>query len=138
MPPCVILCRFLGAPIAGLLSYELEQASDLVHVLARVIGEVHRLSQPAALRAIEALRGGDATVNAGIARDTLVGRTGPVRDAVLLNAAAAIAAYRGVGGSLDDAIAAGLVDAAAAIDAAGAERVLARWAETTTRLGAAG
>ncbi|MFZ2528862.1 MAG: anthranilate phosphoribosyltransferase [Rhodococcus sp. (in: high G+C Gram-positive bacteria)] len=85
---------------------------------------------------IDALRGGDAAENAAIARATLAGQTGPVRDAVLLNAAAAIAAYRGVGGSLDDAIAAGLEDAGAAIDGGGAERVLATWAATTTRLGA--
>ncbi|WP_211270222.1 anthranilate phosphoribosyltransferase [Rhodococcus phenolicus] len=87
---------------------------------------------------IDALRGGDAAENAAIARATLAGQPGPVRDAVLLNAAAAIAAYRGVGGELEDAIAAGLEDAAAAIDGGGAERVLATWAETTTRLGATG
>ncbi|WP_420753122.1 anthranilate phosphoribosyltransferase [Rhodococcus sp. O3] len=87
---------------------------------------------------LEALRGGDAVENAAIARAMLAGKTGPVRDAVLLNAAAAIAAYRGVEGSLEDALAAGLEEAAAAVDSGGAERVLATWAETTTRLGAAG
>ncbi|MGW0020425.1 anthranilate phosphoribosyltransferase [Rhodococcus sp. NPDC003382] len=87
---------------------------------------------------LEALRGGDAVENAAIARAMLAGKTGPVRDAVLLNAAGAIAAYRGVEGSLEDALAAGLEEAAAAVDSGGAERVLATWAETTTRLGAAG
>ena len=38
------------------------------------------------------LRGGDAATNAGITRHVLAGAQGPVRDAVLLNAAAAIAA----------------------------------------------
>jgi anthranilate phosphoribosyltransferase len=38
----------------------------------------------------EALRGGDATVNARIARDVLDDRRGPARDAVLLNAGAAL------------------------------------------------
>jgi anthranilate phosphoribosyltransferase len=36
------------------------------------------------------LRGSDAAFNAAVARDVLAGATGPVRDAVLLNAAAAL------------------------------------------------
>ena len=38
------------------------------------------------------LRGGDAAFNADVARRLFAGETGPVRDAVLVNAAAAIAA----------------------------------------------
>ena len=45
---------------------------------------------------VEALRGGDAAFNASVARAVLAGQTGPVRDAVLLNAAAALVAA-GVG-----------------------------------------
>ncbi|MBT0565299.1 anthranilate phosphoribosyltransferase [Williamsia sp. CHRR-6] len=39
------------------------------------------------------LRGGDAEVNANVARDLFAGRAGAVRDAVLLNSAAAIVAF---------------------------------------------
>jgi anthranilate phosphoribosyltransferase len=53
--------------------------------------------QPATL---EDLRGGDARHNAGVIRDLLAGRPGPVRDAVLLNAAAAIVAARTATGDL--------------------------------------
>ncbi|NMD94889.1 anthranilate phosphoribosyltransferase [Rhodococcus sp. BL-253-APC-6A1W] len=86
---------------------------------------------------LEALRGGDAEKNAAIARAVLAGETGPVRDAVLLNAAGAIAAFRGIGDSLEEALAAGLEAAAAAIDTGRAEEVLRTWSEVTTRLGAA-
>ncbi|MGC4934933.1 anthranilate phosphoribosyltransferase [Gordonia sp. DT30] len=40
--------------------------------------------------ALSALQGGDATVNAAIAQELFAGRRGPVRDAVVLNAAGAI------------------------------------------------
>src|SRR5262249_46473836 len=43
----------------------------------------------------EDLHGGDASVNADVLHRVLAGETGPVRDAVLVNAAAAIAAYTG-------------------------------------------
>ena len=42
---------------------------------------------------LSALQGGDAQVNARIAGELFDGRTGPVRDAVLLNAAGAIVAF---------------------------------------------
>ncbi|NUS43924.1 MAG: anthranilate phosphoribosyltransferase, partial [Mycobacteriaceae bacterium] len=42
-----------------------------------------------------ALSGGDAVANAAVARDLLAGSAGPVRDAVLLNAAGAIVAFDG-------------------------------------------
>ena len=58
----------------------------------------------------------------------LAGGGGPVRDAVLLNAAAAIAAFDGrVQEALDDRIAAGLVEAADAIDSGASARLLTRW-----------
>jgi len=41
------------------------------------------------------LRGGDAAHNAGVVRSVLAGEPGPVRDIVLLNAAAALAATEG-------------------------------------------
>ncbi|HKG50890.1 MAG TPA: anthranilate phosphoribosyltransferase [Actinomycetales bacterium] len=48
---------------------------------------------------VEELRGADAAYNAQVARDVLGGARGPVRDAVLLNAAAALVAADGAVGS---------------------------------------
>jgi anthranilate phosphoribosyltransferase len=45
---------------------------------------------------LDDLRGGDATHNAAVVRSVLAGEHGPVRDIVLLNAAAAIAASEGL------------------------------------------
>jgi anthranilate phosphoribosyltransferase len=74
-----------------------------------------------------ALRGADASYNAKVARSVLAGDRSPVRDAVLLNAGAAIAAYDGLRGPLPDAVAAGIHRAAAAIDSGAAADVLDRW-----------
>ena len=46
------------------------------------------------------LRGGDAAFNADVARRVLAGETGPVRDAVLVNAAAALATQGPLDGDL--------------------------------------
>ncbi|RLK61463.1 anthranilate phosphoribosyltransferase [Actinokineospora cianjurensis] len=73
------------------------------------------------------LRGGDAPFNAQVVRDLLGGKQGPVRDAVVLNAAGAIAAYRGLTGDLYADFEAGLGQAAEAIDSGAAEQLLARW-----------
>src|SRR5713101_4011508 len=64
------------------------------------------------------LRGGDATQNAAAARAMLSGQSGPVRDTVLLNAAAALAAEAGVPdpGDLPGALAAGYARATNAVD----------------------
>lgn len=83
---------------------------------------------------LEALRGGDAEENAVIARSVFAGQRGPVRDAVLINAAAAIASHRGVEGSLADALAPALADAARAIDSGAASALLERWIEVSGRL----
>ena len=82
-----------------------------------------------------ALRGGDARVNAGISRRVLDGEQGPVRDAVLLNAAAALAAAAAPSAtaSLDDALAEGLVRAAESLDSGRAAAALERWAAVSRR-----
>jgi anthranilate phosphoribosyltransferase len=49
---------------------------------------------------VQALRGGDATFNADVVRQVLAGARGPVRDAVLLNAAAALVAAEHVGAGI--------------------------------------
>jgi anthranilate phosphoribosyltransferase len=74
-----------------------------------------------------ALRGADAAFNAAVARGLLAGEPGPVRDAVVLNAGAALAAYDGLAGGLADALPAGMARAAAAIDSGAAAAVLDRW-----------
>lgn len=75
----------------------------------------------------EDLRGGTAETNAEITRELVAGKPGPVRDAVLVNAAAAVAAYGGFTASLTEDLAAGLSRAAEAIDSGAAADLLARW-----------
>jgi anthranilate phosphoribosyltransferase len=82
----------------------------------------------------EVLRGADRVHNAAVVRAVLAGGGGGVRDAVLLNAAAAIAVHDGVtAGSLETAIAEGLTKAAAAIDSGNAAVLLERWVESSRR-----
>lgn len=79
-----------------------------------------------------ALRGGDPEHNASVVRALLAGRPGPVRDAVLLNAAAALVAYdsasgtRGTG-SFDERLAGARERAAASVDSGAAAATLDRW-----------
>ncbi|BFV59729.1 anthranilate phosphoribosyltransferase [Kitasatospora sp. CMC57] len=82
---------------------------------------------------IEALRGGDPQFNAAVARRLLAGERGPVRDAVLLNSAAALTALELTDAPLAEQLAAGMVRAAAAIDSGAAEGLLKDWAAATTR-----
>lgn len=77
---------------------------------------------------VEALRGADPEYNADVARRLLDGETGPVRDAVLLNSAAALVALEAGDGPLADRIRAGMVKAAESIDSGAAKRTLERWA----------
>ncbi|MFI7077182.1 anthranilate phosphoribosyltransferase [Micromonospora sp. NPDC049903] len=78
------------------------------------------------------LRGGDAAYNADVARRLLAGEPGPVRDAVLVNAAAALATQGPLDGDLTDALRAGLARAAESIDSGSAARTLDRWIEVAT------
>ncbi|MGH3646462.1 MAG: anthranilate phosphoribosyltransferase [Micromonosporaceae bacterium] len=73
------------------------------------------------------LRGGDPAFNAEVVRRLLAGDQGPVRDTVLINAAAAIAAFTGLDGDLRKALGAGIERAAEAIDSGNAAAVLDRW-----------
>jgi anthranilate phosphoribosyltransferase len=86
---------------------------------------------PAALgiaaSAPDALRGGSPDFNADVFRRVLGGEPGAVRDAVVLNAAAALAAFDERPSRLHDAIAAGMARAAAAIDDGRATAQLERW-----------
>ncbi|WP_255950971.1 anthranilate phosphoribosyltransferase [Streptomyces odontomachi] len=76
---------------------------------------------------VEALRGGDPSYNAEVARRLLDGETGPVRDAVLLNAAAALVALDPGPGTLAEQIHAAMAKTAESIDSGAAKRTLDRW-----------
>ncbi|GAA0949256.1 anthranilate phosphoribosyltransferase [Nonomuraea longicatena] len=81
------------------------------------------------------LRGGDVEHNADVARRTLSGQLGPVRDIVLLNAAAALVAADGVpdASGLTAALGQGVKRAAEAVDSGAAAALLDDWAEATRR-----
>ena len=87
---------------------------------------------------LAALQGGDAVQNAAIARELFAGAPGPVRDAVLLNAAGAIVAFEQTGPLTDEGLADAMRDAmgraAAVIDSGDATRLLDRWAALSTEL----
>jgi anthranilate phosphoribosyltransferase len=90
------------------------------------------LGVPVARR--EDLRGGDAATNADAVRRLLAGGRGPVRDAVLLNAGAALAAHRGVTGDLIGDLREMTQRAAQAIDSGAAGVLLERWTRLTIQL----
>jgi anthranilate phosphoribosyltransferase len=83
---------------------------------------------------LEDLRGGDAAHNASVARAFLGGEPGPVREAVLLNAAAAVAAYDAAPGTLEERLAAGLKRATEALDSGAAAQALDRWVAISQHL----
>jgi anthranilate phosphoribosyltransferase len=86
---------------------------------------------------ISELVGGDATENARITTAIFAGEKGAPRDAVVLNAAAAIAAYEArFDLNLHERIEAGVVRAIHAIDSGAATALVSRWAELTQKLGA--
>jgi len=76
----------------------------------------------------DALKGGDAALNAAISRRFLDGEAGPVRDAVLLNAAAGLVAYDGPSAApVADQIAAAIPRAAESLDSGAAAQALETW-----------
>jgi anthranilate phosphoribosyltransferase len=79
------------------------------------------------------LRGADAAFNAKVARAVLSGEPGPVRDAVLLNAAAGIAAFDRFPGGLESSLRAGLERSAEAVDSGAASATLDRWIAVATK-----
>jgi len=86
---------------------------------------------------IAALVGGDSTENARITTAIFAGEKGAPRDAVVLNAAAAIAAYEGrFDLNLHNRMALGISRAVDAIDSGAATRLVKQWAELTQKSGA--
>ncbi|MER6989761.1 anthranilate phosphoribosyltransferase [Saccharopolyspora hirsuta] len=82
----------------------------------------------------EDLQGGDAVVNAKAVHDLLAGTKGPVRDAVLLNAAGAMVAFEGPGEDLSGQLSAALTRVGDAIDSGAAAELLNRWAARSTAI----
>ena len=110
-------------------------------VWVAVAGEVHEtVVDPGRLGIATAtpedLRGGDRAYNAGVVRDVLAGRGGPARDAVLLNAAAAIVVYDGIDASstVDTQLVAGIDEARRAVETGAAAELLDRWASASQRV----
>lgn len=74
------------------------------------------------------LRGGDAAANAVVVREVLDGKTGPVRDAVLLNAAAGLVSVdMNAEGDLLERMRAAFMLAAESVDSGKAAGVLTKW-----------
>jgi anthranilate phosphoribosyltransferase len=81
---------------------------------------------------LDDLRGGDAQANAQVVRRVLAGEKGPVRDAVVLNAAAALVALDPEAeGPLEDRLAAALRRANESIDSGAGAAALERWVAAT-------
>ena len=81
------------------------------------------------------LVGGDADFNASVSRAIFNGEHGAPRDAVALNAAAAIAAFRGeFTKSLSERMQAGYAEAIQAIDSGAATELLEKWKTVSQRL----
>ena len=86
---------------------------------------------------IETIVGGDATENARISRAIFAGERGAPRDAVLLNAAAAIAAFEGdMQSDVKERLTLGLERAVRAVDSGAALALLDKWAALTQEISA--
>ena len=86
---------------------------------------------------IETIVGGDATENARISRAIFAGERGAPRDAVLLNAAAAIAAFEGdMQSDVKERLTVGLERAVRAVDSGAALALLNKWAALTQEISA--
>ncbi|MCQ9366691.1 anthranilate phosphoribosyltransferase [Brevibacterium sp. 91QC2O2] len=87
----------------------------------------------------EDLRGGDPAFNASVMRRTLAGEESPVRDAVLLNAAAALVAFdRDAGGSFADRLSVKIESSRRAIDSGAAAGRLEALVDASQRIAARG
>src|SRR5699024_4052396 len=123
----------------GLDELTVSAPSDVWEVRGGQVRE--HVLDPAALLGIprsghDALRGGTVEENAHVARELYagerVGRMGPIRDAVLLNAAAGVVAFDGIGApaadGLEDRFTAAFEEVGAALDSGRPAALIERWA----------
>jgi anthranilate phosphoribosyltransferase len=81
------------------------------------------------------LKGGDAKENAAITREVFAGAKNAYREAILINAAAAIAAFKGdFDLGVEQQLANGYVFAKQAVDSGAAAQLVERWAELSNEL----
>ena len=81
----------------------------------------------------EGLRGQDAAFNADVVRRVVAGEPGQVRDAVVLNAGAALAIHAAAPGTLQERLADGIARAQESIDSGRAKAALEKWVEVSAR-----
>lgn len=85
---------------------------------------------------LSTIRGESAIGNAAIVQSVFAGRLGPARDAILLNAAAAIAAFKGdFNLAIEQQLANGYVLAKSAVDSGRAAELLQRWIDLSREFG---
>ena len=84
---------------------------------------------------VEGLRGQDAEFNASVVRRVVEGEPGEVRDAVILNAGAALAIHAAEDGSINDRLAAGIARANESVDSGQAKTTLDRWISISASAG---
>ena len=77
------------------------------------------------------LRGGDAAHNADVIRRLVAGEPGQVRDAVVLNAGAALAVHAAEDGAPEERLTAGVARALDSLDSGRAQATLERWVEVS-------
>ena len=123
----------------GLDELTVADGSHLWWVAGSEIEDLHLTPEALGLTRspLDSLRGGDADHNADVARQLLAGETGPVRDAVVLNAGAAVALARsGTSMPADPvtAIRGGMDAIEEALDSGGVAAQLERWVEATRAL----
>jgi anthranilate phosphoribosyltransferase len=105
----------------------------VVHDGAVVEERVDPLELGIARSTTEALRGGDVNANAAVVHRLLEGEQGAVRDAVLLNAGAALAVYDAPGTPVAEALPAGIERAREAVDSGAAKATLEAWIAAAAR-----
>lgn len=96
--------------------------------------ETHHVDPTAygiALSGADALRGGSPAHNAQVVRDLVAGELGAVRDAVVLNAGAALAVHEAGAGTLEERLARGIDRARRVLDEGSAAALLERWVAAT-------
>jgi anthranilate phosphoribosyltransferase len=81
----------------------------------------------------EGLRGQDVQFNADVVRRLVTGEPGQVRDAVVLNAGAALTIHAASPGTLEERLAEGIARAQDAIDSGNAKAALEKWVQASAR-----